>query len=280
MHTVFSSRAAAYQIRARLAGWISQVVLLSLAASALLIAARRIAGGFGRSPSAAELIGAAAFAAVLAAAARLASSKRNQARVALQPAAWLPTAIVIVFLAAMSLPGAPRAALVAAWCIVAIEEICIWSWLCIRGSSRNRIESTAGHSIAESGLVESLVASDPPLAVSRVEHLSPLLPPDNHVAGEIIQQSTRSRCGDGTDRLAGWLQISLATGERNATAHVGFCPPFSAVPKISLRQMSGPAGRVRAVQILPHGVRLELKLDHSPRHAECVSVEFVAETRS
>jgi len=74
--------------------------------------------------------------------------------------------------------------------------------------------------------------------------------------------------------------MSLAVGERNATAHVAFCPPFLESPRISLRQTSGPPGRVRAVQILPHGVRLELKLDHSPRQPQRVAVEFVAESRT
>jgi hypothetical protein len=93
------------------------------------------------------------------------------------------------------------------------------------------------------------------------------------------QQLTRADLADGSDRLAGWLQATFEPGERTATVHVAFCPPFAEVPKVTVRQTSGPATRIKPGQTLTHGVRLELKLNFASRAAERVLVEFSAESR-
>lgn len=251
----------------RLAVWISYLLLTGLVIGALLLAVRRLAGGLESPLSPSGIVSAAALAALLAATVHISAAGNCSLPIAVR---WLPAPLLIIFVAALWLPGSSRAAVVAAWCIVAVEEIAVF----LQFRAVRRTCSTAQ---------VPPIDSQPPLAVSRVEAnqpLIPLLPPQTPApSAEIMQQSTRSRTAAGIDRLAGWLQMSLTTGERTVMAHVAFCPPFIEMPKISLRQTAGPAGRVRAVQILPHGVRLELKLDHSPRQPQRVSVEFVAESR-
>jgi hypothetical protein len=193
----------------------------------------------------------------------------------------LPALLLAIFVAALSMPGTSTAALAVAWSIVALEELLIL--LRFRIVARRNIRPPANPREPEPSLAVSRVATLPPIApppTAPFHTAPPLLAPQSPpLSSEVVQQQTRSRLANGVDRLSGWLQMSLATSERNATAHVAFCPPFIEVPKISLRQTAGPAGRIRAVQILPHGVRLELKLDLSPRQPQRVSVEFVAETR-
>jgi hypothetical protein len=190
----------------------------------------------------------------------------------------------VIFVAALCVHGTPMLALATAWTIVAAEEFLIW--LRFRVVARAAVVPAAPRPLQEAfgQLIAEPREPDLPLAVSRIAAPPLLLPPalapqSLQNSPEVVQQQTRMYLANGLDRLTGWLQMALATGERNATAHVAFCPPFLETPKISLRQTAGPAGRIRAVQILPHGVRLELKLDLSPRHPQRVSIEFVAESR-
>ena len=280
---------AASRIRVRLSVWVSLLLAAALALSALLIAGRRLAGGLEQPLSPLSIGFAAALAALLAAGSRFSAPMISVANSRASFAArWLPAVLLVVFVAALSVPGTSRAALAIAWSIVAAEELLVW--LRFRTVARRR-----GVSMAPRGLQETIeqLLSEPrepeiPLAISRVAAPAasalPLMPPPLRAAigalsPEVVQQQTRTHLANGIDRLSGWLQMSLATSERNLTAHIAFCPPFIEAPKISLRQTAGPAGRIRAVQILPHGVRLELKLDFAPRQPQRVSVEFVAETR-
>jgi hypothetical protein len=279
-------------IRVRLAYWFSFLLAATLALCAFLILGRRLAGALHEPLSLIPIAAAAAIAALLAAGSRLPLSAILGAnRWAALSMGWLPAVLLAIFVGALSVPGTSAAALAIAWSIVAVEELLAWRRF--RIVARRRVVPAAPRSLQ--GTLDQLLTEplEPrprsPLAVSRVAALPAaapppltpptLAPPSAAFSSEVVQQSTRSRLANGTDRLSGWLQMSLATGERNATAHIAFCPPFFETPRISLRQTAGPAGRIRAVQILPHGVRLELKLDFSPRQPQRVPVEFVAEAR-
>ena len=97
------------------------------------------------------------------------------------------------------------------------------------------------------------------------------LPPE-----DVTQQMVRRRQADGTQALSGSLRIDFASGERTATAHLAFCPPFDRTPEFSAAAMAGPGAQVRSVQVLAYGVRLEVKLDAVSRAAESVLVGFEA----
>jgi len=274
---------AVNRIRVRLVISFSYLLIAALALSAILIAVRRLAGGLEQPLSIASMTAAASLAALLAAGSRVAlpsvfSSANHQTPLVVR---WAPALLLAIFVAALSMPGTSTAALAVAWGIVAAEELLVG--IRFRTVARRNFHPPASPREPEPALAVSRIATLPPTAplpIAPFNAAPPLLAPQSPpLTSEVVQQQTRSRLANGVDRLSGWLQMSLATGERNATAHIAFCPPFMEVPKISLRQTAGPAGRIRAVQILPHGVRLELKLDLSPRQPQRVSVEFVAETR-
>lgn len=296
---------SAGRLRARLAVWISATLVAGLALCVALLAFRRIAGGLASPISLPAMFCAVALAALLAAAARFIAPRVGFGRTAMFCVRWLPGILLAAFVAALSLPGTAAPALAIGWAIVASEELLAWRQFRPGRGRRStsaaprqpppRVERSALTELERSPIVErsplaepqapleiphgdaSLLESDP---VAVLPPLVLLAPPLSAISPDVVQQSTRIRTAAGLDRLSGWLQMSLETGERNATAHIAFCPPFVETPRISLRQTAGPAGRVRAVQILPHGVRLELKLDQSPRQPQRVPVEFVVETRN
>ena len=94
--------------------------------------------------------------------------------------------------------------------------------------------------------------------------------------GDVTQQFTRRRRPDGREEIEGWIRIPLTAGQRIATAHVAFCPPFAICPQLDVQQRDGPTARIKAAQLLPHGMRLEVKLAEASPTATAVLVEIAA----
>jgi hypothetical protein len=99
-------------------------------------------------------------------------------------------------------------------------------------------------------------------------------------AGDVIQQLVRTRLSDGSERLAGWLRVGLAPGQRSANVHVAFCPPFARSPRIHIEQREGPAARVKEGQLLPYGARLDLKLAQAAETATTVVLEILVQAEA
>jgi hypothetical protein len=74
--------------------------------------------------------------------------------------------------------------------------------------------------------------------------------------------------------LAGWFSAELAAGQRHATAHVAICPPLAGTLACYAEQNDGPEAEVRIAQVLPQGVRFEIKLDRPQGEASRVGIEF------
>ncbi len=99
----------------------------------------------------------------------------------------------------------------------------------------------------------------------------------DHPAGDVIQQITRRRAVDGREALSGWIRVPLAAGQRSASVHVAFCPPLPHAPQMTVQQCEGPPARIRAVQVLPYGTRLDVKLvQPSPAPVDLL-LEFTAQ---
>ena len=130
---------------------------------------------------------------------------------------------VVVIAISLSLPGTTVLGLLALWTIVVAEEA--WSWRQLL--SKNLEQDTA----AESPPTES----------------------------ELVQQITRLRTSSG-EIVEARLRADFAQGQRVANVHVAFCPPFAVVPVVEFEQTLGPEARVKVGQLLPQGVRLDLKL--------------------
>jgi hypothetical protein len=72
--------------------------------------------------------------------------------------------------------------------------------------------------------------------------------------------------------------VPLSAGQRSSSVHVAFCPPFARTPKVALQQLDGPPARIRTVQLLPYGVRFDLKLAAVSEAAQSLLLEFSAQS--
>jgi hypothetical protein len=96
------------------------------------------------------------------------------------------------------------------------------------------------------------------------------------IASEVTQQLSRRREAEGYEVISGWLRVAFAVGQRVASGHVAFCPPFAHLPDCEVELAEGPAASARVAQVFPHGARIEVKLDTGAVEPLSVVVEFAA----
>jgi hypothetical protein len=94
--------------------------------------------------------------------------------------------------------------------------------------------------------------------------------------GTLLQQLTRSRAADGRETISGTVVAEFALGERTATRHVAFCPPFQMLPQVEAEIADGPDASVQVAQVLHNGARLDVRLLEPAIEAAAVSLEIVA----
>jgi hypothetical protein len=226
--------------------------LALLAAAASIIVMRRLAGALTQAlPPTAILVGGLLLAAA-AVAIRLAWFLPTIARPSPRQdrGLMLTTSLVVAGLGlGLCVPDTPFPSKLALGVPLAAEEGCLWTWFLIR--KRRHFAAQA-----------SLGASPRP---SR-----------GKVSNDITQQLTRSRAADGVETLTGWLRTPLAAGQRNANIHLAFCPPFAATPLLEVEQIDGPPARIKMAQVLPYGVRFDLKLAAAAEESSSVLLQFVA----
>jgi hypothetical protein len=183
---------------------------------------------------------------------------------------WLPLPAVLAVGSALSLPDVSPGGLAALWAILALEESVVWlPAIGRRVASRlgNRSEA-ARH-----------VRFDPPQAPA-AHVIAPPVRSDAPPAEEITQQLTRTQSADGVETLCGWLRVDLSPGQRTANVHVAFCPPFGRTPTLEVSQTAGPPTRVKTVQLLPFGARLDVKLPHALDAPASVVLQFTARSQT
>jgi hypothetical protein len=81
---------------------------------------------------------------------------------------------------------------------------------------------------------------------------------------DVVQQLYRVRNEDGSELIYGTLRADFQTGQRTAVLHVGFCPPLPYLPEIEAEAQSGSEAKLRIVQSLAHGTRLNVRLPSTP----------------
>lgn len=94
---------------------------------------------------------------------------------------------------------------------------------------------------------------------------------------QVIQQLTRIRQADGSDLLYGHLRAVWQPGEKSQAVHVAFCPPFSGTPQLDVGQVDGPQVQIKVAQLLPYGVRLEVRLAHVTQTPTSALLEMTAQ---
>lgn len=81
---------------------------------------------------------------------------------------------------------------------------------------------------------------------------------------EIVQHLYRVRNEDGGELIYGTLRADFQSGQRSAVLHVGFCPPLPYLPEIEAEALPGSEARLKIVQALAHGTRLNVRLPSTP----------------
>jgi hypothetical protein len=217
-----------------------------------LIVCRRLAGALYAPAGPATLLAVAVLAASLAAAFRLAPHDAVRWQRLFLAA---PTVALIALGATLSLPGASLVTLMALWGPLLAEE----GWAAWRVYHRPR-RTAAGPAVVQTPApsVSAIVAAEAP------------------ADADVTQQWVRSRAADGSESLAGWLRLTFSSGQRQATAHLAFCPPFTQAPTLDVNQADGPPARVKTAQLLPYGARLEVKLAAPADQPSVIRLQFSA----
>lgn len=279
------------------------VLVCLLVGSALLLIARRSAGALSEPLSAGSLI-----LVGICVATAVVGSRYLKGRVALPEGRafgyllqWGPTCAVAMFVVALAIEGTSMPAMAIYLVLIVGAELLAerGAWIVKKSrasagdlQSRQMARPTSDfHQQADrSRFVEPLAAAAE--TSSAVVEESPEIqtsvpawevPGDAEPLDELPeamlegawQQVTRARMPEG-EVITGWVKADFQPGERTAVLHVAFCPPLEASPAVELEQLSGPAARIKAAQVLPQGARLEIRLNAPAAEPESLMVAFVA----
>jgi len=234
-----------------------------LAATAIFVASRRLAGALETPLGRPQLLVAGLLLAGLAQTVH-APIRRGQFRAG---DAVLSLA-VFALAASLSLPGSDTAAILGFWAVIVGEEL--WAW-------RGMLPARFGAAWAKRKQIPpNLLPAAPCSAVAPAggdldEEREPMKP-----AADVLQQLTLRTTAEGGQQLSGWLRIRLTAGQRTGNLHVAFCPPFDRMPQVEAEAVSGPDCRIKAAQVLPYGARLDVKLDEPAGKNESLLVWFFA----
>ncbi|MEX0937581.1 MAG: hypothetical protein WDZ59_06950 [Pirellulales bacterium] len=231
-----------------------------------LLFARRAGGGLVEPLSPAGLIATGLAVAVVGWGLRLAWSRlpgAHRPRWQATAVDWTPTVALVLIGAAVSLQGTSPLALAVFWVLLVGCEVAqriLWR-------SGRQSETSAASAAISAG-----PTWNPP---------TPQLAPESMASTDeqpyVMQQVTRTRDAQGREALSGMLRCDLDPGQRSATLHVAFCPPFASVPRLESHQTDGPACRIKVGQLFAYGARLDVRLSQPASEAGSVSVYFSAQ---
>ena len=102
--------------------------------------------------------------------------------------------------------------------------------------------------------------------------------PEARLVQRIERYERQAPDGSVVEAAIGRVVVRFAEGSRSAVAHVGFCPPFAATPRVAASNAcDGVEVDVAAAEVLPWGVRIECRLEEPSEEPLNVDVEIVAE---
>jgi hypothetical protein len=249
-------------VLARLGRRLALVALVLLAMTGLVVCARRASGALVEPLSPGVLAGLGIVLAALAVWFRKTFAAASHSRAAVYAAWAAPSAVLVIWAAGVSLQGSPTLGLAALVGILLVEEG--WSW----GRLRFQANLAPGRGTVqlEPPALRPVVS---PLAAGVHE-----LPSIGDECDEAITQQLLRRQDAAGEVIEGWVRVDFAASQRHAAAHVAICPPLERVPECFAEQTDGPSARLKIAQVLPYGVRFELKLDEPAAQPASVHVEF------
>ena len=185
---------------------------------------------------------------------------------------------VVVFGAAVSLPGSSASALGTFWSVLlATETVWFLSFRPLRESgdplwneTRLAEATTAADSITGASAMATLPIEFPLLGSSAENETGELLALDES------QRITRARDARGSEVVSGFVRCSFGPHQRQRDIHLAFCPPLKRLPHFSVEQVEGPPARIRASLIETFGVGLEVKLASLNSEPTSVQLQFFA----
>jgi hypothetical protein len=242
---------------------LSVVVLVLLTSAALMVVSRRIAGALTHPLEPASLLTAGVLVAATAMTIRLGwfLPPAIRASRALDRAMMLLTSLAVLALGTgLCVYGTKTIGASAICAVLAAEEAWAWAWYTRRGREKRGQNCFS--------FPRPVVA-----AVGKENSSDPFSPGE-----EVTQQLTRCQAADGAEELSGWLRMAFAAGQRTGSLHVAFCPPFVTTPELAIEQCEGPEVRIKTAQLLPYGVRLDLKLASAADEVMSVLLQFSART--
>jgi len=243
---------------ARAVAW---TLLVLMVTAAVVLAWRRLTGRLHRPLETTTISVAAAILVFLAAVIRRFWRIAVPRRIDVLLMAVVTASLVAVGLA-LCVRHTPTGGLVAFWIFLGVGEGLAWRRLLWRGAGSKTLRPKRLD-----------VSHAPPRPHS--PHLPPAaqktLPAEN-----VTQQMLRHHETDGSEILSGWVRVGLEPGQRTASVHLAFCPPFTHTPTLVVNPPTSPIGRVKTVQLLPYGARFDLKLARPFLEPTAVLLEFVA----
>ena len=136
---------------------------------------------------------------------------------------------------------------------------------------RSSVPASQGASLP-SGRDEQPPVAPPPLASPALD-LSPAPP------GRLQQRLERYETVEGVDCVSGHVRLSIPAGGKATHAHVGFCPAFAATPIVQVStEYDGVEAVVTAAEVLPWGVRIECRLSEPAEEPLEIPVDLVAKS--
>ena len=95
-------------------------------------------------------------------------------------------------------------------------------------------------------------------------------------SGHLVQQLFRLRDRSGSDVIYGTVRADFQMGQRTAVVYVGFCPPLNYLPEIEAEAWHDTPARIKVVQALAHGARLDVRLASPAAEADSVWIDMAA----
>jgi hypothetical protein len=248
-------------VRRQLIATNAWALLVLMPVLALVLLVRRLSGAFDQPLGGLAIVVAAL---VLETAAwlirRLARSTQYSVLSTTSPIGFgVVSAITVLILASLTLPGTPVVGIIIAWLVLIAGEV------------------AQGVNCFQPGLWRRWNAR---LAVVSVSTSSSAADEAEFPAG-LVQQMTRVREGD-RESLHALMRAEIPSGDRLAVLHLSFCPPLAEAPELTAHAVDAENAEVRVMQAETFGARIEVRLPREEATPRSVMVEVlgtVADTR-
>jgi hypothetical protein len=256
---------------ARQLGGAALGTLFTLAVLSAVVIGMRRAGGELREPLPAIALAVLAGGLALAALAfrQFVSRRFDADRSTFRYALWaVPTLVLALWTVGVLLPGTSAAGWGVFLAALLVEEG--WSW------GRVFPQTPRAKSLTPQGLEDATGTAlrDLPGEGTSATLDDGYAAASNEVDESATQSLLRRREPDGGETIEGWVRVPFESGQRHANAHLALCPALAATPACYAEPSDGPPCRVKVGQVLPYGVRLEIKLDETAQEPCVVLVEF------